>query len=220
MFQCVPMISQHPSSSPSLLYFGQCQDAEVCNLSRSSVVAYNRSNPSFPCLIHLQATASCLDMLAMLGVVLIAVLLLSSGSAMPSSNPLLYKTTSSKTKTSKLGAWKLIVIALVSCHLIPLGSADTGNKVCPDTVMRDAGYVFACSFSFGTNAFFPSQVQEVDQHVDHQFKLRGAVSTGAHAGTDVYEEEDKNGVLLVSDAGQEEIKDNKLDPLRAHQESK
>lgn len=137
-----------------------------------------------------EATASCLDMLAMLGVVLIAVLLLSSGSAMPSSNPLLYKTTSSKTKTSKLGAWKLIVIALVSCHLIPLGSADTGNKV-----------------------------QDVDQHFD-QFKLRGAFSTVAHALTDVYEEEDKNGVLLVSDAGQEEIKDNKLDPLRAHQEKR
>ena len=133
---------------------------------------------------HLQTWASGLDALAMFGLMLITVLLLaSSGSSMPSSNPSLYKTTSSKMKTSKLGAWKVILIALVSCYLIPLGSADTGNKVCLETMMRDGLFVMAL-----TLPFLP-QVQDVDQHVD-QFKLRGAVSTGAYADIGGFEEQE------------------------------
>ncbi len=85
---------------------------------------------------HSQATASCANALAMLGIMFILVLLLvSSIKLLSSSNPLLYKKISSKKKTPKIGAWRVIVIVLVSCYLIALGSADTVNKVCLEAVM-------------------------------------------------------------------------------------
>lgn len=86
---------------------------------------------------HLQASAGGNDTLAVFGAMLFSVLLLVSSGSLSSSNPSLYKTTSSVKKPLKLGAWKVIVIALVSCYLVPLGSAtDIGNKVCLGSVMQ------------------------------------------------------------------------------------
>ena len=63
-----------------------------------------------------------------------------------------------------------------------------------------------------------SQVKEVDQHVDH-FKLRGAVTAEAYAGIGRYEDQNEDDIVLVSDAAKE-MKDDELDPLLVHQQSK